>query len=93
MAMIPNLAQQPEQQFQPSLNAEVQTDGSTVFKFQISPFEIRVMPVPAGLMEQVVTLWMKSCPNQAIPLVRNFRENQRQEMDVIRTVQSTKNRG
>ncbi|HEX9503856.1 MAG TPA: hypothetical protein VF974_06090 [Patescibacteria group bacterium] len=96
MATIPNLAQQPgdQQGFQPSLNATVQTaQGCVHFSMQTDPLTIKTTIVPDQLMIQVIAIWLKEHPNEAAQIIRAVKDNHRQEMDIIRTVESSKNRG
>lgn len=87
MAIIPNLAHQP---FQPSLNAEVQP-GATHFKLQKDPLTVKTLIVPDSLMQQVVGMWLQTHPMEAINIVKSLKDKQKNELDIIRTVQSTKN--
>ena len=87
MAIIPDLAHQP---FQPSINAEVQP-GATHFKVQKDPISAEVIIVPDALMEQVVGLWLQTHPQEAIGIIRSIKDKQKNELDIIRTVQKTKN--
>jgi len=87
MATIPNLAQQP---FQPSMNAEVQP-GATHFKLQTNPLTIKTTIVPDELMAQVVMLWLQAHPQEAAQIMQALKNKQRNELDIIRTINSTKN--
>lgn len=88
MAVIPDfLGHQP---FQPSINAEVQP-GATHFKVQKDPITIETLVVPDALMGQVVPLWLQTHPQEAVQIMRALKDKQRNELDIIRTVQKTKN--
>ena len=80
------------QPFQPSINAEVQP-GSTHFKVQKDPITIETLVVPDALMPQVVGLWLQTHPQEATGIIRSIKDKQRNELDIIRTVNATKNRG
>ncbi len=90
MAIVPDFANQPTS-FQPSMNAEVQPN-SVHFKLQKDPFTADTLIVPDGLMIQVVTLWLQAHPQESIEIMRALKNKQRNELDIIRTVNSTKNR-
>ena len=95
MATIPNFAQQPDQPqgFQPSLQANVQTaQGCVHFSMQTDPLTIKTTIVPDQLMIQVIAIWLREHPNEASEIIRAVKNNHRQEMDIIRTVEATKNR-
>ncbi len=96
MATIPNLAPQPgdQQQFQPSLQANVlASQGCVHFNMQTDPLTIKTTVIPDQLMIQVIAIWLKEHPNEAIQIIRAVKDNHRQEMDIIRTVEASKNRG
>jgi len=84
---IHNLVQQP---FQPSINAEVQP-GATHFKVQKDPWTVKTLIVPDALMEQVVGLWLQTHPQEAVGIIHSIKDKQRNELEIIRTVNSTKN--
>jgi len=94
MATIPNLASQPEQQgFQPSLQANVlAAQGCVHFNYQVDPLTIKTTVIPDQLMIQVIAIWLKEHPNEATDIIRAVKNNHRQEMDIIRTVEASKNR-
>jgi hypothetical protein len=88
MAIIPtDLMRQP---FQPSINAEVQP-GATHFKVQKDPITIETLVVPDALMMQVIPLWLQTHPQETIGIIRSIKDKQRNELDIIRTVQKSKN--
>jgi hypothetical protein len=90
MATIPNIAQQPNQQFQPSMNAEVTPNG-VHFKTQKDPLSIKTLIVPDELMVQVIALWLQAHPQEAVGIMQALKKKQSAELDIIRTVQSSKN--
>ena len=85
----PTQQEQP-QQFVPSIGAEVQ-DGGVEFKVRVSPFEMRVMPVPNNLIAQIIPLWLEQHPDEAIPIIREVKEKLKRNADLLHTIQSTKN--
>lgn len=88
MATLPNLASQPQEQ-QIQMNADVQA-LYTLFNSR-SPIGTSTLVVPNELMVQVVTLWMQTHPQEATQILQALKNKQRSELDIIRTVNSTKN--
>lgn len=87
MATIPNIAPQPQEQLQ--LNADVQI-AFTSFRAR-SPLGEMVTVVPNELMVQIVALWIQSHPQDATKIIQEWKKKQSAELDIIRTVNSTKN--
>jgi DNA gyrase/topoisomerase IV subunit B len=94
MATIPNLAPQPEQEQQQhiriQMNVEVQP-GQTVFKAQVSPFEIKVMPVPDNIMAMAVQTWLVQHPELAFEVIRQVKHAIQQNEAMGRAIQVTRN--
>jgi hypothetical protein len=97
MATIPNLAPQPQeqpeqsQQFQPSMRAQVQPEmRCTFFNLQNEPFTIKTTVVPDELMVQVVAMWLDKHPEEAFDIIHALKQKQKQNLDIIRTVQKSK---
>lgn len=88
MAIIPNIAPQ-SQDNQLQMNADVQV-VFTAFRAK-SPLGEMVTVVPNELMVQVVTLWITSHPQEYSAIVRDLKQKQMQSLDIIRTVQKSKN--
>ena len=88
MATIPNIAPQPQEQ-QLQMNADVQIPF-TAFNSK-SPMGTNTLIVPNELMVQVVTLWLKSHPQEATTILQALKKKQSAELDIIRTVNSTRN--
>lgn len=87
MATIPNIASQPEEQLQ--MNADVQV-AFTAIRAK-SPLGEMVTVVPNELMVQVVTLWLQAHPQEAVGIMQALKKKQSAELDIIRTVNATKN--
>lgn len=88
MATLPNLAPQPQEQ-QMYMNADVQS-LYTLFNSR-SPMGTNTLVVPNELMVQVVTLWLQSHPQEATHILQALKKKHLSELDIIRTVNSTKN--
>ena len=88
MATIPNIAPQPEEQ-QMQMNADVQAQFTLLHTK--SPMGASTTVIPNELMVQVVTLWLQSHPQEATTILQALKNKQRNELDIIRTVNSTKN--
>jgi len=89
MATIPNIAPQPPDQ-QLQMNADVQV-LYTLFNSK-SPMGTSTLVVPNELMVQVVALWLQAHPQEATAILQALKKKQSAELDIIRTVNSTKNR-
>lgn len=89
MATIPNLAPQPEEQPM-QMNVDVQVTY-TLFSTR-SPMGTNTLVVPNELMIQAVTLWLQAHPQEATTVLQALKKKQSAEMDIIRTVNATKNR-
>lgn len=94
MATIPNLAPQPEpeeqQQIRIQMNVEVQP-GQTVFKAQVSPFEIKCMPVPDNIMAMAVQTWLVQHPELASEVIRQVKKVIQQNESMGRAIHLTRN--
>lgn len=88
MATIPNIAPQPQDD-QLSMNADVQVPY-TLFSSK-SPMGTNTLVVPNDLMIQVVTLWLQAHPQETTAILQALKKKQLAELDIIRTVQSSKN--
>lgn len=94
MATIPNLAPQPAQEEQQQIRIQMQVEvqpGQTVFKAQVSPFEVKCMPVPDNIMAAAVQTWLVQHPDLASGVIRQVRQDIQQNEAIMRTVQATKN--
>ncbi len=90
MATIPNLVPQPGEQFQPQLHAEVMVN-CVHFKMQKEPLTIQTLIVPDALMTQVIAIWLREHPDEAVQIVRAVRQHNQQNEAIRRTVESTRN--
>jgi hypothetical protein len=92
MATIPNLAQQPSQSFQPSMNAEVlKNKGGVHLRLQKDPLTIKTVAIPHELMIQIIALWIQENPVETDQIMQAIERKKSAELDIIRTVQSSKN--
>lgn len=96
MATIPNLAPQPgeqpeeQQQMRIQMQVEVQP-GQVVFKAQVSPFEVKVMPVPDNIMAMAVQSWLVQHPELASEVMRQVKKVILQNENMGRAIQLTRN--
>lgn len=88
MATIPNIAPQPPDN-QMQMNADVQV-AFTAIRAK-SPMGEMVTVVPNELMTQIVVLWINSHPQEFSAIMREIKNKQMQSLDIIRTVQKSKN--
>jgi len=92
MATIPNIAQQPSQSFQPSMNAEVQKNkGGVYLRMQKDPFGFKTVVIPHDLMVQIIALWGHENPLEMDQIAQAIERKKSAELDIIRTVRRSKN--
>lgn len=85
--------QQPEQEQKQQMLIQMNVDvqpGQTVFKAQVSPFEIRCMPVPDNIMAMAVQSWLLQHPDLAVQLMTQITANLRNSEDMFRAIKETK---